>query len=135
MPESTSQINIERLASELKARRGKLGLRIVAKEITEKFGEVSASTLSRVEQGGIPDLNTFLRLCRWLGISADQFSSTTELSRLADKDKQQGTPEMIEAHFRAEKVLPPQTIDALANMIRQAYQWADLQRTDTKQIK
>jgi len=135
MPESTSQINIERLASELKARRGKLGLRIVAKEITGKFGEVSASTLSRVEQGGIPDLHTFLRLCRWLGISADEFTSATELSRLADKDKQLGTPEMIEAHFRAEKVLPPQTIDALANMIRQAYQWADSQGTGAKQIK
>lgn len=32
---------------------------------------ISASTLSRIEWGHMPDIYTFRRLCIWLGVSAD----------------------------------------------------------------
>lgn len=110
------------LSSLLKSRRGQKGLRGVAAEI----GGVSASTLSRVEQGGVPDLATYLRLCQWLEVSSDDLSPLNEdRSLLAGRSANaMPTPELMEAHFRAEKVLPPETIDALSNMIRQAYKWA-----------
>jgi transcriptional regulator with XRE-family HTH domain len=125
METTPPKIDFQRFAALLKAHRGTKGLRLVAAEI----GGVSASTLSRVEQGGVPDLETYLRLCRWLGVSSDDLSpmdanhSIMNTSTGSDKP----TPELIEAHFRAEKVLPPETIDALSNMIRQAYKWADAQ--------
>ncbi|WP_208300367.1 helix-turn-helix domain-containing protein [Prosthecobacter fusiformis] len=97
----------------LRARRGTRGLRSVAQEI----GEISASTLSRIEQGGVPDLETYLRITKWLGIQ-------TEHQGLSGAGET-ATPELIEAHFRAEKVLPPDTIQALSDMIRQAYKWAE----------
>ena len=128
MSSESQHPDIQRLAAMLKARRGTRGLRSVAQEI----GDVSASTLSRIEQGGVPDLETYLRICHWLGLPSEpppglaSKSTTTETAN---------TPELIEAHFRAEKVLPLETIDALSNMIRQAYKWAETQGIGTDQSK
>jgi transcriptional regulator with XRE-family HTH domain len=116
----SSPIDIQRLAALLRTRRGPRGLRAVADEISKKFGRVSASTLSRVEQGNVPDLETFMHLCAWLDVSADSFS---------DRFKNQKTglyeslavPEAIEAHLRADRTLPSEAIDALSKMIRYAY--------------
>ena len=65
----TQTFDSDRLAAMVIAKRDGRGLRATATEI----GGVSASTLSRIEQGKIPDLDTFLRLCRWLDVSADEF--------------------------------------------------------------
>lgn len=43
------------------------GLRDAAKKI-----EISPATLSRCENGKIPDLLTYAKLCRWLKISLDK---------------------------------------------------------------
>lgn len=123
MPQPPPEIDFQRLAALLKAHRGKKGLRIVATEI----GGVSASTLSRVEQGGVPDLETYLRICRWLGVSSDNLGPLDENRSVMDGDGSKPTAELIEAHFRAEKVLPAETIEALSNMIKQAYKWAEAQ--------
>lgn len=128
MPSESPHPDIQRLAAMLKARRGARGLRAVAEEI----GDVSASTLSRVEQGGVPDLETYLRICRWLGLASEPPPGLASRSTASETAN---TPELIEAHFRAEKVLPPETIDALSNMIRQAYKWAEAQGIGTEQPK
>jgi transcriptional regulator with XRE-family HTH domain len=49
-------------------KRGEISFRELAKEIG-----VSASTLSRVEACRSIDLETFFRLCLWLGISPESF--------------------------------------------------------------
>lgn len=113
-------VDIRRLAALLKAKRGRRGLREVATEI----GDVSASTLSRVELGKVPDLDTFARICQWLSVQPDQF-----FPALAQQDAESGTmavhgmstPEIITAHLRADRELAPETADALATMIRLAY--------------
>ena len=53
----------------LKDKRGNKGLRAIAQEI----GGVSFATLSRIEQGKIPDVDTFVKICKWLGVSTDTF--------------------------------------------------------------
>lgn len=115
------EVNIRELAAHVRAKRGTRGLRAVAQEI----GGVSASTLSRVEQGKVPDLDTFARLCRWLGVSPNQFMPTmpapTEGGALAAPPGL-STPEVISAHLRADRTLTPETADALATMIRLAYE-------------
>lgn len=112
-----SVVDVPKLAALLRARRASRGLREVADEIKG----VSASTLSRLEQGNMPDLETFARLCAWLRVSANDFvlSERTTSNRMKTP-----TPEFLEAHLRAERVLPPKAIDALAEMIRMAYQAA-----------
>ena len=112
-----SVVNVPKLAALLKTRRAGRGLR----EVAEEIGGVSASTLSRLEQGNMPDLETFARLCAWLRVSANDFVLSER--RMGNRTKTP-MPEFLEAHLRAERVLPPKAIDALAEMIRLAYQGA-----------
>jgi transcriptional regulator with XRE-family HTH domain len=55
-------IRIELLAKEIAERRAGNGIRETAKVVG-----VSAATLSRVENKKIPDLETFSKICKWLG--------------------------------------------------------------------
>jgi transcriptional regulator with XRE-family HTH domain len=112
---STNQFNIRKLAALIRTKRGERGLRSVAHEI----GGVSASTLSRIEQGNIPDLETFIRVVRWLGVSADEFM-TSSSAGVAPADPLK----LVEAHLRADRTLAPEAIDALSAMIRFAYKAA-----------
>src|SRR4051812_34704947 len=50
------------LGARVKKRRGDKTLRETAKEIG-----ISPATLMRVEAGRIPDVETFGKICRWLG--------------------------------------------------------------------
>lgn len=38
------------------------------------FTKVSASTMSRVECGGMPDVETYFKLCKWAGICPLEYS-------------------------------------------------------------
>lgn len=114
----SNEIDIQELARMIRTKRGKRGLRAVAEEIEQEVGEVSASTLSRVEQGKIPDLDTFIKLCKWLGVSADHFTKEGQ-------PKEESAPEIITAHLRADRTLDPQTAEALVTMIEMAYNAVD----------
>ncbi len=66
----------QQFAAQIRTKRGSRSLRSVAGEIKE----VSASTLSRIENGKMPDMETFLLVCDWLEASPDDFfldASTT----------------------------------------------------------
>jgi transcriptional regulator with XRE-family HTH domain len=115
----SSEINIRELGALLHAKRGVKGLRAVAKEITEKYGPVSSSTLSRVEQGNVPDLDTFVRICRWLEIPTERLMYGSTQSK--PSHRQQDTAEVIKAHLRADRTLDPNTADALMKMIQLVY--------------
>jgi|ERR1041385_7388485 len=119
--QSNPGIDIEKLAAHLRTKRGERGLRAIAEEI----GGVSASTLSRIEQGGAPDLPTFIRICAWLGASPDEFvESSLGLKRKSGTPSGIRLPEAIEAQLRQDGVLPTTTVDAISEMIRIAYQAA-----------
>src|SRR5882724_9949 len=100
------QLNTTQFAAAVRTKRGDEGLRNTAKAI----GHVSAATLSRVEQGRLPDVETFLRLCKWLGAEPSEFA----LVKSTQKTKvERAIPELIEAHLRADRALSPETADAL----------------------
>lgn len=113
----SSEINIRELAAMMRARRGKRGLRLVAEEI----GGVSASTLSRVEQGKLPDLATYLRICRWLGVAPERFTDMNTSSGMDLSPADASTARIIAAHLRADRTLDPKTAEALITMIQLAY--------------
>ena len=56
-------MTLESLGRLIAQKRGDRGIRAVAKEIG-----VSPSTLSRVENGHLPDLENYWKICRWLGL-------------------------------------------------------------------
>jgi transcriptional regulator with XRE-family HTH domain len=84
---------------------------------------VSASTLSRIENGtGRPDADNIARLTQWLDIPVDR------LIRHDDESVEpvvyyphEATPEIVEAHLRADRKLTPETAEALSELFRVAY--------------
>lgn len=106
-------LNTELLASMLKAKRGKVGLRAVA----EQIDGVSVATLSRIEQGKIPDVDTFIKICRWLDVPTDTFVLKTDQEADSQPDNQQ----TIVAHLRAERELDSETVQMLVKLVNLAY--------------
>ena len=66
-------LDIQQLANLVRNKRLTRGLRDTSKEI----GSVSPSTLSRVENGKIPDMENFLALCDWLEIPPSELIKNT----------------------------------------------------------
>ena len=107
-----STLNRELLASMIKSKRGKMGLRDTAIEV----GAISAATLSRVEQGNLPDVETFIRLCRWLNTSTDTFVTQKKkpLSDVSEKDR-------LVYQLRSSRELDGDTINAMISMVDMAF--------------
>ena len=107
-----STLNTELLAGMLKTKRGAKGLRAVADEI----GDVSFATLSRIEQGKVPDVETFIKICKWLEVPTDTF-----IIGNSKKAKAVSTQQQVVAHLRAERELSKDTVNMLIKMIDMAY--------------
>lgn len=114
--ENHSSLNTSLLSSMVKSHRGDKVLRDAAKEI----GSVSPSTLSRIEQGHVPDVETFIKLCQWLGEPTETFVCPPDDTPSADFGQQK-----IIAHLRAAKTLKPKTVEMLVKVIELAYQQED----------
>ena len=116
-----SLVNVSELGKYLKEKRSadRLSLRAVARET-----DVSASTLSRIENGsGVPDADTLARLARWLNLPLETFVPTRpeESANAVVYFADSSTPDVIEAHLRADRNLTPDTAKALAELFRVAY--------------
>lgn len=111
----SSTLNTELFAGMLKNKRAGKGLRTIAEEI----GGVSYATLSRVEQGKIPDVNTFIRICKWMDVPSDTF---IEGERRKKKDKPVSIKESVISHLRADRELSKETLTTLLKVIEMAYE-------------
>lgn len=115
-----SMINTADLGKAIKRRREelKLSLRDVADIV-----DVSASTLSRIENGtGRPDADNIARLSQWLNMPVDRlFRNESSSVEPVIYYPHEATPDIIEAHLRADKDLTPETAKALAELFRVAY--------------
>ncbi len=103
-----AKVTLSNIGQLLRDRRGKGGIREVAREIG-----ISPATLSRVENGKLPDLDTFSKVCKWLKIDPGEvlgYKSSVPGSGLP-KDS------IISAHLRADKNQSPEAAQALAEMI------------------
>ena len=88
------------------------------KKVAEKAG-VSASTLTRIAQGRRPDVDTLARLCRWAGLSADDFFAPADQDR--PPPKVEPFTQMV-ASLRADRNLSDDGKKAIEAMIRAAYE-------------
>ena len=116
-----SLISTVELGKAIKRRREelRLSLRDVA-DVTE----VSASTLSRIENGtGRPDADNLTRLTQWLDMPVDRLMkhSNTNVEPVIYYPHE-ATADIVEAHLRADKNLTPETANALSELFRVAYQ-------------
>jgi len=101
-----AEISLETLVEQLKEKRGGRGIR----EVAEQIG-ISPATLSRVERGNLPDLETFKNICQWLEVDPGQvlgFRPAEEVNAV------------VRVHFKKEATLKKETATALADLIMAA---------------
>ncbi len=96
-------LKIDELGKMVAARRGLLGVRAAAKEIG-----ISPATLSRIENGQVPDLSTFAAICVWLDEDPSQFLGMqgSKIDAAA-----------VSVHLRKRKTTSLDTASALGAMI------------------
>lgn len=96
-------VAIEQLAQRIQEHRAGKGIREAAKEVG-----VSPATLSRVENGKVPDLETFGKICQWLGDDPSVYLGLQP--RSADMPRAQ-------VHFKKGIAIRPDSAKALSEMI------------------
>lgn len=114
-------VNTVELGRAIKRRREELGLSL--RDVADKT-QVSASTLSRIENGtGKPDADNIARLTSWLDMPIDRVMNKQAASDVEPVIyyPHEATPEIVEAHLRADKSLSPETAKALSELFRVAY--------------
>ena len=116
-------VNTEELGRAIRRRRDELSLSL--RDVADKTG-VSASTLSRIENGtGKPDADNIARLTGWLDMPMERVLSGRHTgSNEGDAViyyPHESTPEIVEAHLRADQNLTPETAAALSELFRVAY--------------
>jgi transcriptional regulator with XRE-family HTH domain len=97
---------IEELGRLVLKKRGTRGIRAAAAE-----AEVPPATLSRIENGHIPDLGNFAKVCRWLEVNPSLFLGVEPIA-------QQQQPTVV--HFRKKKTVSKETAEALGHLILRA---------------
>ena len=116
-------VNTEELGRAIRRKREQLGLSL--RDVADKTN-VSASTLSRIENGtGKPDADNIARLTSWLDVPMERILSgrapESESGNAVVYFPQEPTPEIVEAHLRADRNLTPETAAALSELFRVAY--------------
>jgi len=94
---------IKELGRLIAVKRGARGIRAAAADVG-----ISPATLSRVENGHLPDLATFAKICTWLDRDPREF--------LGLKTGALSTPQAM-VHFRKKKTIAPETATALGELI------------------
>ena len=120
---SKGLVNTEELGRSIRRRREELGLSL--RDVASKTS-VSASTLSRIENGtGKPDADNIARLTAWLDVPMERILSgrdpLTESAPPVVYYPQEPTPQIVEAHLRADPNLSAETAAALSELFRVAY--------------
>lgn len=94
---------ISELGSRIASKRAGRGIRAAAVE-----ADVSPATLSRVENGHMPDLVTFAKICRWLGVDPREFLGM---------ESEAAPPPRAVVHFRKKKTVSQDTAASLGALI------------------
>ena len=106
-----AKVTLQNLGTIVRNKRGSQGLRAAAAEIG-----TSAPTLSRIESGKMPDLQTFGKICRWLEIDPGTLLGVNA------RPLENSLPDTATAHLKAKREIDPRTARALANAIVRAQQ-------------
>jgi len=110
-------------------------LREMAKEIG-----ISAPTLMRIEARRVPDVATFGKVCRWLGVDPGDFLGFPARPGEQNRAVAAEPAIRVSAHFKADQLPLPETANALARMLlfvaeRQERAPSDLTMTTLERVQ
>src|SRR5271165_6701772 len=94
---------IAELGRLITARRGSRGVRAAAADVG-----ISSATLSRVENGHMPDLETFAKICKWLGRDPREFLGF---------EREEAAPPQAVVQFKKDRTVRKDTAMALGELI------------------
>lgn len=109
-------MTLESLGRFIVKKRGDRGIRATAKEIG-----ISPSTLSRVENGHLPDLENYRKICNWLGIDPASIVGRSDTGARTN---------VARAHFKKDGAIQQETAAALAELILAAQRAVEMQEND-----
>jgi transcriptional regulator with XRE-family HTH domain len=118
-PQTSAQsVDVREIGELIRARRQaqKISLRELQDELN---GALTASALSRIENGSLPEPRNAAILAQWLGLAAGRLEWPG--SPATEAPKKQSTPELVEVHLRADKKLSPVAAEVLARTFRVLY--------------
>lgn len=108
-----NQLQVDALVAALDAERNVRG--ISWRQLSKEAG-VSPSTLTRMQQGKYPDVNTFTALTKWLDIAAERFHTYEGPSSPAQDDPMA----VISTLLRGKKKMNPKAMAALQELVTAA---------------
>lgn len=108
-----ARLTLSSIGPLLKKQRNNKGIREVATEIG-----ISSATLSRIENGKLPDLESFSKICKWLNVDPGKILGFKPADTILDE---KSSPQLF-AHMRADKNQNPELVKALSEMILQVQQ-------------
>ena len=108
-------MTLESLGRLVAKKRGNRGLRVTAKEIG-----IGPSTLSRVENGRLPDLENFRKICMWLEIAPSSVVGQANTGAITN---------VVRAHFKKDGAIRQETASALAELILAAERAVEMQES------
>lgn len=119
-----SYIDFAKLSKLLKAKRGDRGLR----EIAEEIGDISPSTLSRLEGERVDDVatSTLLSICDWLDVAPSEIIKDAGDSPPPEID----LPAYVDLHLRADKKIDPTKGKMLSEIFNAGYREAEKGSSD-----
>lgn len=110
-------MSVLKLGRLLRERRGEEGIR----EFAKKLG-ISAATLSRIENGKVPDLETFSKICDKLDLDPAQVLQVGK--KAARRSQESETTVTANVHLRADAQQDPGVAEDLAKLILAAQKHA-----------
>lgn len=110
-------VDVRELGSLISRRR--VAKRLTLRDVEEQLEHaLTASTISRLENGATPDIGNVPILARWLGIPLNQIAWP---GQAGEQVVEADTPAVVEVHLRADRKLDPDAAEALASMFRMLY--------------
>ena len=113
----TGVVDVRELGALLRARRQASGLTLRGVQ-EELRNALSASALSRIENGAMPDARNVPVIAEWLDIPISQIAWPGQATAT---NRGSSTPDVVEVHLRADKKLSPIAADVLARTFRLLY--------------
>ena len=110
---TSTKLDVDALVAALDSRRKaeELSWRELARQ-----AKVSPSTLTRMQQGKRPDVDTFGALVKWLGAPADDFLVGSQRV-----ERRAHPVTAVSALLRGKKELSPQAAEALDDLVQAAF--------------
>ena len=103
---------LESLGRLVRDKRGARKIRETAAEIG-----IGTATLMRIENGRIPDVETFGLVCKWLNLDPGSFLGF-EASSAQSVEPEESNLTEVSIHFKADKNPQAATVQAIAQMVQ-----------------